>query len=282
MTTESPFNKLALAITFSPNSPALLQEAKRLKEVLRSGLVLIHVGNRTSELEKQLNEIIQNASLGDASVKLIWEKGGPANVVIKKCKEENVDLLLIGALEKETMIKYYLGSVARTLMRRAPCSVLIFTHPSEQPSVFKKIFVSMDYSSASEATIKIAHALALLEQTRELTLVRDFNVPGLAMTLLESGSMDETETARQKWQEEEKIKLELYARELNLQGVAVNTCTLYGKEGWECAQFAKGQRADLLVLTSPVQKMAFLDRLFTHHQEFVFQRLPTNTLLIRK
>jgi len=54
------FEKLGLAITFSPTGKALLKETKRLNEVFNSELILIHVGDKTSENEKLLNEVIEN------------------------------------------------------------------------------------------------------------------------------------------------------------------------------------------------------------------------------
>jgi len=54
------FEKLGLAITFSPIGKALLAETKRLSEVFSSELILIHVGDKTSENEKLLNEVIEN------------------------------------------------------------------------------------------------------------------------------------------------------------------------------------------------------------------------------
>lgn len=53
------FKKIGLAITFSPTGKALLKETKRLAEVFNSQLILIHVGDKTAENEKLLNEAIE-------------------------------------------------------------------------------------------------------------------------------------------------------------------------------------------------------------------------------
>jgi hypothetical protein len=69
------FKKLGLAITFSPTGKALLKEAKNLSQVFNSELILIHVGDKTSENEKLLNEVIENSGIISENVEIIWTNG---------------------------------------------------------------------------------------------------------------------------------------------------------------------------------------------------------------
>lgn len=275
------FKKLGLAITFSPTGKALLFEAKRLCDLFGAEIVFIHNGERTTETETKLMELISTAGYDNSAVSLEWVKGDIADTIIKKSEEKNVDLLLAGALEKENIIKYYAGSVARKIMREAKCSVLILTATSESPKSFKKFCVSVDYTPQSEKTIRAAFQFALKENAEDFTLIRDFHAPGLAVTVQDSGSFDKVEAARKQWQEEEEEKLKLFVKELNLNGLDIKTKCLYGKEGWEANNFVRDNKVDIYAVTGPSKKLRLIDRIFPHEVEYSFEKLPSNMLIVR-
>jgi nucleotide-binding universal stress UspA family protein len=275
------FNKIGLAITFSPTGKALLKETKRLKELFNSNLVLIHVGQKDSKSENLLIQTINNAGLELNQIEIIWVDDEPAHGIINSCKKASVDLLIAGALEKEKFIKFYLGSVARTIMRSAESSVLILKTPSENPKRFKKFFVSTDFTSESERAIISAYNFALKEKAEEFTIVHDFHIPGLASTVLDSGSIEEAEKIRTASQEEEEKKLRLFIKDLNLTGIKIEIKCLYGKEGWESSNYARQNGADIFVVSAPIKKMNILDKFFPREVEYSFENLPSNLLIVR-
>lgn len=277
----SIFKKLGLAITFSPTGKALLKVTKRLSEVFNSRIILIHVGDKTSENEKLFNESIWNSGINTENVEVIWTKGDPSSAIINSCKKTGVDLLIAGALEKEKLIKYYIGSVARKIMREASCSTLILKEPSETPEPFKKFYVSTDFSEENERTIRLTYDFALLENAEEFVIIRDYYTPGIASTILDSTSIDELETIKKQWQNEEEEKMKLFVKELNLKGIKIKAYCLYGKEGWETANFARQNKADIFAVTAPHKKLKLVDRLFHHELEYSFENLPSNLLIIR-
>lgn len=278
---SSPFRKIGLAVTFSPNGFALLRESIRLKNLLNATITLIHVGKKTEETELNLNILIQKAGLDLHSTEVIWEDGDPASVILKSSKISGVDLLIAGALEKENIFKYYIGSVARKIMRESESSVLILKNPSPEPKNFKKIYISADYSIGSEKTLRKAHALALLEDATEFVVVKDYSIPGLASTVLDSGSSDKLDDLKTAMQNEEEEKMKFFVKELNLKGINMRMYCLYGKEGFETNNFAKENKADLFVITGPQKRPRFLDKLFPHEQEYAFAVLPSNLLIVR-
>lgn len=275
------FNKLGLAITFSPTGKALLAEAKRLKELFNARLVLIHVGEKNEAAEKSLSESISNSGLDESSTEIIWTNGEPADAIIKASRDAGVNLLIAGALEKENFIKYYIGSVARKIMREADSSVLILKSPSENPKNFKSFYVPTDYSSESEKTILTAYNFARLEKADEFVLIKDFHVPGLVSAIQESGSLDDLESAREQWKAEEEAKMRLFISEMNLREIKVDICCLYGKEGWEAGNYARIKNADIFAVTPPSKRFKFLDKLFPHNMEYVIKDLPANLLIVR-
>lgn len=276
-----PFKKIGLAITFSPTGKALLYEAGRLVKLFAAEIVLIHNGEKTLEAETKLAELIESAGFNFSSVNIEWVKGDIADTIINKAGEKKVDLLLVGALEKENIIKYYSGSVARKIMRQAGCSVLVLTSPSETPVSFKKFCVSVDYSMQSENAIKTAYDLAMLEKAEKLILIREIQAPGLAMTVQDSGSMREVELARQTWAKEEKDKMEMLIKEMNLTEIDIETHCLYGKEGYEANKFVEQINGDIFVVPAPQKKLKLFDRIFQHDFEFTLKQIPCPVLIIR-
>ncbi len=276
----NPFKRLAVAVTLSPTGHALLQEARRLRDLFHADLRLIHVGRRVED-EPRLKEIVQQSGLDAGSLEIIRQGRDPANAIVRKVREEDVDLLIVGALEKEKMFRYYLGSVARTLMRRSPCSVLFFTRPSDQPASFRNIFVFVEFTTNGENTVRIAQQFALLEGTAELHLLRDFYIPGLSLVSEDDRATEAGRQLRSKTQREEKQMMEMFVRAMNLKGVKLSMESLYGKEGWEASNYVREHQADLYVVPAPEREPKLLDRLFPSSLEFVFERLPSNVLLVK-
>jgi nucleotide-binding universal stress UspA family protein len=275
------FNKIGLAVTFSPNGKALLQEARRLNLLFESQLLLIHVGEKTVKQESALNDLVIQSNINPADVEIAWEVGEPAKSILKVCNEKNVDLLIAGALEREKSIKYYAGSIARTIMREAKCSVLIKIAPKIPPAPYRHFCVSTTFSTEGENTIKKAFEFARLENADEFILLKEFQVPGLAMTVYDSGSIKETEESLVNWRKEENEKLQLFAKEFNLAGIEVKTECLYGKEGYEAGKYVKKIGGEILVLTGSKNKLKFFDRVFQHNLEFLFENIPCDLMIIK-
>ncbi|MCK9211561.1 MAG: universal stress protein [Ignavibacteriaceae bacterium] len=275
------FAKIGLAITFSPTGKALLKEAVRLQKLFDSQLVLIHVGEKNSETEKLLDETIENAGIYKNQLETIWEQGDPANTIINCSKDAKIDLLVAGALEKESLVKYYRDSISRKIMRELQTSSLILKNPSEQPVSFKKFCVSADYSPQCEKTISAAFHFALKENAEEFVIIKNFYVPGITLTIQEGGSPKEIDSMIEQLKNEEEEKMKLFVNELNLQGLDIKIVCIYGKEGWEDSNYARTNASDIFAVTSPEKKMRFLDRLFPHEIEYSFETLPTNLLIIK-
>src|SRR6478609_11404187 len=156
------FNKIAVAIAFSPRLEALLAEALRIKSYWNSELILIHVGQHEEKEEQQLADLLQKTGLNQHNdLKIVWEKGNPADRILKTCTKERVDLLVAGALKKENMVQYYLGTIARKILRKADCSVLMLTNPSVAATSFKNIVVNTEDTAYVEEVLTTACHIGL-------------------------------------------------------------------------------------------------------------------------
>lgn len=274
-------SKIGLAITFSPTGKALLKETLRLQNLFNAQLVLIHIGEKNKESEERLFSAIENSGIAQNSYEVIWDKGDPASAILRNSKKSKVDLLISGALEKESLFKYYFGSVARTIMREFTSSTLILKTPSENPKGFKSFYVSADYSPQGEKTILTAYQFAIKENANEFVIIRDFHAPGLTASIIDGGSPNEINKLKQQWIDEEQTKMQFFVRELNLKEIEPKIVCLYGKEGWEAGNYAHQNNADIFVVSSPAKKLKLLDRLFIHNAEYSFDKLPSNLLIIR-
>ncbi|HEX2962544.1 MAG TPA: universal stress protein [Ignavibacteriales bacterium] len=276
-----PFRKIALAVTFSPNALALLNETKKLQYLFKAELVLIHVGDKSRDKEETFKNLISSSKLNSGSYKVSWVNGEPSEAILKVCSQEKVDLLVAGALEKENLLKYYLGSVARKILRNAAFSVLIMTAPSKEPKQMTKFCISVDYTPESEVAIKKAYEYAMLENAREMVLLREFQVPGLAMTVQDSGSTSEIEDKMNQWQKEEEDKLALFTKEMDIKGIKVKPVFLYGRQGWEANRYIHEIGGDILVVPGPRKKLNMFDRIFQHDMEFILKQLPGKFLVVK-
>ncbi len=276
----SPFERAGLAVTFSPTGKMLLSEAARLQSMFGFKIFFLHVGEKDESTEQRLNLLIFE-NFSSNNFEIVWLTGEPSKAILKKSKELGLDLLIIGALEREQGIKNFIGSVARNIMRNCHCPILVFTKPVSERFGFKNIIVSVCYDGKGEQAAKVAVQISRHDHPEKLSLVKEINIPGLPSVVFDSGSTDETGSMRKELIELEKQKIKFFAHELGLHDSEFVNEVLYGVEGWECLNYADEERADLLVVTMGEKKLSFIDRIFMHDLEFLFERIPTNTLLYK-
>lgn len=273
--------KIGVAIAFSPRIEAILSEAVRMKNIWRAQLILIHVGAHGEKETLRLNQLLQKTGLyGDNDVKIFWEEGKPSQQILARCKKENVDLLIAGALKKENLVQYYLGTVARKIIRKADCSVLLLTNPSTKPQPFKNIVVEADDRPHVEQSLRAACEVATKEGASWLHIVRELKMYGLTMTAAEQYTETEYEDVRNKLVETEIETVQKIFDRIPHEGIKLNIKLVTGKSGFELSQFTKKKGADLLIIGAPVRRFSFFDRVFTHDQEYIFADLPCNLLII--
>jgi nucleotide-binding universal stress UspA family protein len=273
------FRTIGLAIAFSPTAERMLAEADHLARQFRSRLVLIHVGERGMQEEAQMQSLLETRSLSTSVVTIRWERGEPARAILKACEAEGVDLLVAGALKKENLLQYYLGTIARHIMRRAKCSVLLLTQPSLSPTGFRNVVVNAEDSPFVIAALRMSVRLCRKESGTWLHVVRELKMYGLAMSSSDQYSESEYEDIRQQLVRDEIEKVEAMLLKIPHENLRVNIKIVAGKSGFELAQFARRKEADLLVVGAPPRRFQLLDRVFTHDLEYVFADLPCNLLI---
>lgn len=278
---NSPFRKIGVAIAFSPRIRAVLAEAARLKILWRTDLVVIHVGQRTENEEKLLADHLNAVGLsGEPGIEVIWEKGKPSDRILATCNKHHIDLLIAGALKKEKLIQYYLGTVARKILRKANCSVLMLTNPNELPVPFEHLVVNAEDSPHLENILNAASFIGLKDKAKWLHVVREIKMYGLTMSASEQCSEEEYENLRQSLVGDQIKQVEKIFEHIPHEGLKLNIKLVAGKGGFELAQFAQKKQADLLIVGGSPRKFSLFDRVFPNDLEYLFADLPCNLLMV--
>jgi nucleotide-binding universal stress UspA family protein len=277
MDRETGYRNIGAAIGSSPTSDALLAESARLARLYDAGLVALHVGKKTGEKEARNAE----AAAETPRFTSRYLEGDPVKTLERAADEAEIDLLVFGALERESVIKHYAGSVARNLMRRASRSTLTLVDPKNRPGPFRSVCVSVEFDARGERALLIAADLAARERAERLCLVREVEAPGFAVAVQDAGSIAEAERVRGEWLRDEREKTRLFALEAGLRADKFDVVALFGGKGKEAAEFVKRADADLLVVPAPARKYGVLDRLFPHDVERLFEALPCSLLLVK-
>ncbi len=274
------FDKIGLAIAFSPTSQALLTEAARLAVQLSAQLVVVHVGDRSAVEEAKMNELIQSVAHFNLTPIILWRKGEPVEEILKVCKSENIDLLVAGALKKENLLQNYIGTVARKIMRKADCSVLMIQNPIAERKPIQNIVVNAEDSPYVEQAIEAACHIGQLENAQWVHIARELKLLGLALSANEQCTENEYHDSMQGMVREELEQVEKILARIPHPKLKVNIKVLSGKAGYELARFAERKNADLLIVGAPARGFTLFDRVFPHDLEYIFANLPCNLLVV--
>jgi nucleotide-binding universal stress UspA family protein len=275
------FRKIGLALAFSPRMEALLAEASRLKKLWNTELVLIHVGTHGEKEKKLLEELLIKTGLrGENEVRVLWESGKPSDQILRACKKEKVDLLIAGALRKENLVQYYLGTIARKILRKADCSVLMFIDPSTVPQPIKNIVINAEDSPFVEEAITTACELGRIERAAWLHIVKEIKLYSLTMSAADQHTEHEYEDFRTSLVKDEIESVEKTLQKIPHEGLKINIKLVSGKAGFELAKFAQRKHADLLVVGASPRRFSLFDRVFPHDLEYIFADLPCNLLIV--
>ena len=274
------FRKIGLAVAFSPTVSSLLAETVRLCLLFDAQLILIHVGNSGPEEEAKMNGLIQAKASSLQKIKVRWETGDPVRKILEVTRQENIDLLVAGALKKENLVQYYIGTIARKLMRKAECSFLMLTNASETPASFQHIVVNAEDSPYVEEAIAAGCMLGLKDHSQWVHIVRELKLLGLTLSANEQCTEEEYTESRNNMMRDEITAVEKILERIPHDRLKINIKMVSGKSGFELARFAEKKHANLLIVGAPARTFSIFDRVFTHDLEYIFADMPCNLLMI--
>jgi nucleotide-binding universal stress UspA family protein len=273
---------VGVAVAFSPRLHALLAEAAYHGARFGPRLSLIHAGEQTDEKERTLREAIRETGLPEDTAVYWASHGAPDEAVVRVVEQQQLDLLFAGALEKERPLRYYLGSVAHNLVREAPCSLLLLTDPRRTPEPFRRIVVVTDYSEGAAVAFAKALRFAVAEGAEVVHVIRVLSEYGEAMLLSEGVRRERARAYEARTMAEEEALLADFVAAAGRHSVPVEPHVVEGRTGFVAAQFARGARADLLVMPSADRRSHFFERLFPTDMEWVLREIPCNLWVARE
>ncbi len=281
--TLHPFKIIGIGATFSPNLKANLFEAARLCLFFRAKLVLIHVGEETSDKIDSFKEILQPFTEDGLLSEFIFTPGEPAEVILRTSSSLRIDLLIIGALQREKLVTYYVGSIARKITRKAKCSVLLLIKPSVNRIPCNHIVVNGLEDPKTEKTVRNAFYVAHHLGTSKITVVEEIREQEIHVHIDDDVSLRKATIVKEKLRRREDSRIQKIVAEVapdDKEDITVESQAIFGRRGYSIGHYAEVVRADLLVMNAPT-RTNFWDRLFPHDIEHILAELPTDVLIIR-
>ncbi len=275
------FKKIALALAFSPRMEALISETKKIVQTFNSELVLIHVGPKTEELEQKVNEAVKRTGLDQLSTSIVWKEGKPVKMILEACRENDVDLLVTGALKKEGFLTYYLGSVARKIIRKSHCSVMTLIDPQVEASDFSKVVINGTQLTITPMVIDRGIKFSQKVKAEQVHILNEIKMYGLQMGTAGEDNEEEIANTRRQLVQNEMEYVQKILNHIPHDDLRVNIKVTGGKWAIELARFCEKIEADLLIVGDG-RRLNFFDRIFPHDLEELLSTLPCNLLLIKK
>ena len=274
---DPSYRTIAVATTFSPRFEQVLSEAKRIRDRFGSRLTLIYVGERDAETARKFRDVMSQLQLPPDSA-IHYQKGDPAEAILKAVAENDVDLVVAGALEKEVVLRPFLGNVARRLVREAACSVMLFTAPERPPRPLRKIvFVASNYSEYEQQALGRTLHLAVQESCERLYVVRVYTTFDEARASLRDDAGDVA--PRPRTFEEEEAALEEFILAAGHTEVPIEARCIRGNTGFAASDFVQSVAANLLVV--PVRANGDASERLPNNIAWITDVIPCNLWVIR-
>tara|TARA_R110002033_G_scaffold60583_10_gene110917 strand:- start:4075 stop:4782 length:708 start_codon:yes stop_codon:yes gene_type:complete len=230
----NPFKSIGIGVAFSPNLKANLFETARLSIFFNSKLYLIHVGEPSKDKISMLKIILQDFEKDNLNYEVVFKSGHPVDVILSTSEEKNIDLLILGAVQRERVVKYYVGSIARKITRLAKCSILLLIKPSIKRVPCQHIVVNGLKDPKTESTITLAFYVAKQLNAQKITIVEEINTDEVAV------KVDDNISLRRATIIKERIKLRENSRikeiislipEKYTQDITIKLQPIFGKKG---------------------------------------------------
>jgi len=147
-------NNAALVIVHAQADDAPIQNVDN--EMLRQ-LGEVSEAVRVEEVKRLTEKRDQLAGLG-INVELLSKAGPAGEIISEAARERYAELIVVGTHGHTGIHRFLLGSVATSVLRHAPCDVLVCRGPAIT-SAFMKPLVATDFSPAADRALRNVAAL---------------------------------------------------------------------------------------------------------------------------
>jgi nucleotide-binding universal stress UspA family protein len=253
------YRRAGVASTFSPTFAAVLAEAGSFARHCGAELEIVHAAAFDAEKEKRFFETIGR------SAEIRWvNEGPPSQAIIAAAQNHDYELLIAGALQFEEADRPFTSSVARELMRDAPCDLLLVPRPLESPDVLRRVVFALE--PGEDVAPFLRNSLKLLRP--EHVTIAVTKTPFAAAIAASRGEEPRDVDA---WLEE-------LGELLSGAGPEIETRIVTSNTGYPLCDVIEGLQADLLVVRAlPDEQGGALPL----HMDWLYQVIPTRLLVAK-
>jgi len=135
---------IVVPVDFSAASETLLREATHLARLYGAGIHLLHIyqdvfsvlSMRTFDLNEEVVEQVMIKELRakcdellsavetDIPITIIMRKGETADEILEYVDEIKADLIVVATNARSGLEEFFIGSIAQSIVRSAPCPVI--------------------------------------------------------------------------------------------------------------------------------------------------------------
>ena len=254
------YRRVAVASTFSPTFEAVLAEAESFARHCGAELEIVHAAQFDPEKERRFLEVVGR----DAAIRWV-NKHPPAQAIISAAQDYDYELVIAGALQVEDADRPFTSSVARELMREAPCDLLLVPRPLDSPDILRRVVFALEPGE------NVSHFLR-----RSLELLRPEHA---TISVTETPFAAAIAASRGEAAQDLEVWLDEMSAPLFDSGVEIETRVVTSNTGYALCEVIQGLAADLLVVKAlPDARGGTLPL----HVDWLYQIIPTRLLVAKE
>lgn len=269
---------MVASVALSPRAAAVAGEAQWWAARLEADLVYLHVGADDPATRARLEEFLKPHL--ERGARLEVRSGKPGKVIVQAASDLGADLIITGALERESMLRYYVGSVARQVARHARCSVLLLAEPGLASPVMRQWVIAVGYDDVSRRMLRLMAGVAARTEPGRIDVVAEYGMSGAGLALEGDLDLRGADAQLERMNREEESRIADLLAETGFVREGVRPICLRGRVGYESAEHARRVSADLLVAAAP-HVLGFWQKFIQQGVEFALEELPCALWLYR-
>lgn len=263
------YRAAGVATTFSPRFLAVLAEAHRVSKLFAAPLHFIHAAEETADKNERFHDALARLDMA-MNTPIYYRTGDPVEAILTVQQEIGIEVLIAGALERETVHRNFTGNVARELMRRTTADLFLFVEPHENPDDIRHIFMAVpDFSPSTRSVFRRAVEFGERARAEMLTVVH-----------VQTPFSEAKDKALGTEGPRPEDNLQSLLEETPASSLQFDYHLVRGNTGFTAFEFIQGAGADLLVMPSEVQPGGI--PAFAPVLDWVIQVIPANLWVIRQ
>lgn len=255
-------------------------QACRFATYFKAKLYVVHIGEKDQQKENKFKAIVHEFGFS-GEVVYLFKEGNPIKVLSSICDENQIDLLILGAVKRENLMKHYLGSVARKLTKKVNCSVLLLINQSQKEIFKKHIVVNGLESDRSHNTISTAFYVAQSLSSKKITIVEE--IKNNEVKIDDDRSLRRAAINHERKTHQENLRVKKILNVLPVEfknNIEIKLQGIFGKSSYSIGHYARVVRSDLLIMDTP-KHQSFIKKIVANDLSFILSELPTDVLIIK-